>query len=398
MNKIDYCEKFHPGGIADKIAGLIFGHALGDALGLITEFQEKIPLDITFPYTESIRGTPPCDWTDDTDLLIVSMISLMENNMVFSPNDIAARFKHWAENGLTVVGDKAPSTPNNMFKLIVSQQDYVKNPLEVAEKVTKSASGNSCGNSPLSRIAITATIGILETTVGFCSMTHPDSRCVASCVFFTTVLNEFLYSNISSVKDLDRTVALAEEISIGVLASAHHDEFKILIAQKNTLKSLRLGEISKSSHIYKCLSCIVYCVNVIRVAITHNKRPSWKKTITKIVLEGGDADANASVAGALLGAFWGKSYLPSDWVFSMPNSWQFSQFIASYISKLMRPTTIEENAEAAGESIDSIVAAITGESVGSCAETVGSGESKVSTDVAATAPAITLTATTDTVD
>jgi ADP-ribosylglycohydrolase len=375
MNKIDYCGNFHPGGTADKIAGLVFGHALGDALGLVTEFQEKIPLDIIFPYTESIRGTPPCDWTDDTDLMIVSMISLMENNMVFSPNDLAARFKHWAENGLTIVGDKAPSTPNNMFKLIVSQQGYVKDPLGVAATVTKSASGNFCGNSPISRIAIAATIGLLDPAVGLCSMTHPDSRCVASCVFFTVVLNRFLYSSVRTTEELDAAVAVAEETSIGVLDASHHAEFKALLVQKNTLKSLRLGEISKSSHIYKCLSCIVYCINVIRVALAHKKRPSWKLVVTKIVLEGGDADANAAVAGALLGAFLGKSHLPSDWVFSMPYSWQFSQFIASYISKLMRPTTIEENAEAAGESIDSVVAAITGEGGGS--ESVGVGSSGV---------------------
>ena len=46
---------------------------------------------------------------------------------------------------------------------------------------------------------------------------------------------------------------------------------------------------------------------------------SYREGILKIVLSGGDADTNAAVAGAILGAKFGINQIPEEWkvVFSM---------------------------------------------------------------------------------
>ncbi|WP_367398940.1 ADP-ribosylglycohydrolase family protein [Segatella copri] len=40
---------------------------------------------------------------------------------------------------------------------------------------------------------------------------------------------------------------------------------------------------------------------------------SYREDILKIVLSGGDADTNAAVAGAILGAKFGKDQIPEEW-------------------------------------------------------------------------------------
>jgi ADP-ribosylglycohydrolase len=47
-------------------------------------------------------------------------------------------------------------------------------------------------------------------------------------------------------------------------------------------------------------------------AVTHAS--SFAEGVQRIVHEGGDADTNAAVAGALLGARYGFSVIPSEWV------------------------------------------------------------------------------------
>lgn len=42
-------------------------------------------------------------------------------------------------------------------------------------------------------------------------------------------------------------------------------------------------------------------------------RLSTSKTYLKIVLSGGDADTNAAVAGAILGAKFGICHIPEEW-------------------------------------------------------------------------------------
>ena len=116
QTSIDYCPRYAPGGCADKIAGLVFGHALGDAVGFTTEFCEVPPSKIEFPYTNSIKKVRPCDWTDDTDLLILTIGSLSDNNMRFVAKDMAGRFIYWIRKGLIYAGDIEPKTPNNTFK------------------------------------------------------------------------------------------------------------------------------------------------------------------------------------------------------------------------------------------------------------------------------------------
>lgn len=86
-----------------------------------------------------------------------------------------------------------------------------------------------------------------------------------------------------------------------------------------TFAPLKLDEQPKIGYVFKALGAAVRCL---RVAMEWYEADSegtllhgqvFQKLITGLIMEGGDADTNACIAGALLGAFLGRDDLPSDW-------------------------------------------------------------------------------------
>ncbi|KAG9290509.1 hypothetical protein G9A89_002484 [Geosiphon pyriformis] len=88
-----------------------------------------------------------------------------------------------------------------------------------------------------------------------------------------------------------------------------------------TLSKLWLDESKKVGYTYKSLGAGVYPItrNLVNGLsfFPEGQRTYgnlFKRMITEVTLEGGDADSNATVTGALLGCRLGKSQLPREWV------------------------------------------------------------------------------------
>ncbi|KAJ4456371.1 putative Histone deacetylase 6 [Paratrimastix pyriformis] len=79
------------------------------------------------------------------------------------------------------------------------------------------------------------------------------------------------------------------------------------------LAALELGHEKTMGYTLKCAGAGFY-------ALRHGR--DFRETMTRIVMEGGDADTNGAVAGSLLGCKLGFSQLPPSWLQQMPyRSW-----------------------------------------------------------------------------
>ena len=97
--------------IKERFLGTIFGQAVGDALGLSTEFMSKQEVDRFYPngiedYSQIVqddhrRRWQRGDWTDDTDMMLCILDSFVACQKV-DILDIARRFKEWMTNGKMV--------------------------------------------------------------------------------------------------------------------------------------------------------------------------------------------------------------------------------------------------------------------------------------------------------
>jgi len=104
--------------LVDKIRGLVWGAALGDATGLCTEFMSKE--EASQKYADISKVGPGSrvqdrhrsrwaqgDWTDDTDQMILLMDSLLANKGVLDPHAFAESLGQWRNEGFPELGDTA---------------------------------------------------------------------------------------------------------------------------------------------------------------------------------------------------------------------------------------------------------------------------------------------------
>lgn len=124
--------------IKERFLGTIFGQAVGDALGLSTEFMSKQEVDRFYPngiedYSQIVqddhrRRWQRGDWADDTDMMLCILDSFVACQKV-DILDIARRFKEWMMNGGMGIGRHTYN--------VMALGDYTSNPQKAAEIIWK---------------------------------------------------------------------------------------------------------------------------------------------------------------------------------------------------------------------------------------------------------------------
>lgn len=107
---------------------------------------------------------------------------------------------------------------------------------------------------------------------------------------------------------------------------------------------LRLDEEQSIGYTYKCLSCALLALSRASDLLEESLHPGdfevdatskvshiFVKLIREIVREGGDADTNAAVAGALLGCYLGIEAVPRSWMTAMP----YTTWLEAWTQKLI---------------------------------------------------------------
>jgi ADP-ribosylglycohydrolase len=296
--------------VADRIRGTIFGQAVGDALGFGAEFLSRTDVERHYPdglrrYSQITRFPPnpfwqPGDWTDDTDQMLCILDSLLAQGAL-DLRDIAARLRHWA----LADGYGMGSTVYAM----VRHPSFLEEPHEAARQYWESSGRQSASNGAVMR---TSVLGIWaypdEGRVRHhaeqaCRLTHADPRCIASCVAVCLAIRRLL----CGARDMRGLVA-------DVLADVRHlhpeVETYFHLAGGPSLGPLDLdegmspGEENRQGYTLKTLAAAFW-------ALQHSER--FEEGILAIIREGGDADTNAAVAGALLGARFGFTAVPAEW-------------------------------------------------------------------------------------
>lgn len=82
-----------------KIKAVLFGFAVGDALGVPVEFKTR--KELLFSPVKDLQGygtwnQPPGTWSDDSSLAFCLAESLVKG---YNLNDIAAKFIQWRNEG-----------------------------------------------------------------------------------------------------------------------------------------------------------------------------------------------------------------------------------------------------------------------------------------------------------
>lgn len=283
----------------DKLKGVFFGQAIGDALGLGTEFMTQTEVRKYYPhglndYSQIIQDYHRSrwekgSWTDDTDMMLCIAESIVKNKGVNLP-DIAKNFKLWFMQHPMGIG-------RHTYK-VLCLGDYTEKPQQAAELVWNMSGKKSASNGAVMR---TSVVGLLKEDVekhaaDICRLTHADPRCVGASVIISALIHSLVYE--------ERPLPLEKLIEIGRRYDERIEPY-LKLAQTDTLKNLGLDDEASMGYTLKTMAAGVWCVY---------HATSFEEGLLAIVNEGGDADTNGAVAGSLLGAKYGYDAIPSQYI------------------------------------------------------------------------------------
>lgn len=324
-----------------------------------------------------------CAWTDDTDQALLILLSFLHHHTSQSPTtyvtptptlnttlsqDFAVRLKIWIDQGLRALS-RPPCGIGAMVGSVVRNSEYLSDPLGTATTRWIKSSRHNAPNGSLMRTHPIGVIGIgwseeqtwqLATGVG--RTTHVDPRCVVSCCISVGIIRGLLRGEILVESDLDKAIERAydwvfsqpELMNPGLDTELTEWEIKRHLERPEfekhvyaqTYDDLKLDNATSMGYVYKCLGSALLSLRLgmraVEKAGTSSLPPNtlFESLVTELIMEGGDADTNGSVAGALLGAYLGHTSLPPHWT----NGLAHRGWLMSKISRLTRVVGVVEGA------------------------------------------------------
>lgn len=306
--------------IRDRMLGCLYGQAIGDALGLGTEFMRKSEVSKYYPqglsaYSQIVGNDnsnlwKSGSWTDDTDMMLC-ILDGFENGH-FDINKIALNFKEWFNGDLKGIG-------RHTYNLLYIG-DYVKDPIYASKVVWESSRCQSAANGGLMR---TFVVGLPRNISNkdiedICRLTHYDPRCVGSCVVVSRLINNLIWKQ--------REMTLDELKDLGRMYDPMVEEW-IELAYYGQLSDLRLDDRQTMGYTLRTLAAGLW---------TYFHAVDFKNGLLSIVNEGGDADTNAAVACSVLGAKFGFSTIPKFYVSGLYKVDVYDCKIRQFIDGLLR--------------------------------------------------------------
>lgn len=312
----------------DKIKGVFYGQAIGDALGLGAEFLDKDQMAEYYPnglseYAQIVQDKHRSrwkigDWTDDTDQFLCICDSIIKSGEV---NEIA-----FAEELYTWFKDVPMGIGQTVYK-VVSLPQFTLYPHKAAALVWKLSKQNNASNGAIMRTSILGTYEfwdcnkVAHNTEKIAKVTHWDSRCVGSCVVLTLVISNLLFE--SKMLSLEELCHIADRYDSRIRPFIEK-------AYSRPIGDLCLDETNSIGYTLKAMSAGLW-------ACFHAE--NFEEGLLKVINEGGDADTNACVAGSVLGAKFGYKSIPEKYVDGLIYKDTLEEKLAKYIEVLHKSYT-----------------------------------------------------------
>ena len=280
--------------MSSRLAGAIWGHLVGDAMGVPYEFRPHISIEDVRWGASGTHQQPPGTWSDDGGLMLALLDSLV--SVGFNVQDQAARALAWMDGPDYKPGrvfDIGGTTARALGRLAAG--------ISASESGARAESDN--GNGSLMRILPVALVGRRLTDqelVGWsCQasrVTHAHPRAQAVCAVYCLIARTLLVASPIDPHDL---LVRAFEVADRWLDGSNREELRIVRSYSKRTGSGYVVDTFWSA--WEAFAGAADYPNAIATAIAF----------------GNDTDTTACVAGGLAGARWGLEAIPSEWRLGM---------------------------------------------------------------------------------
>ncbi|MBT9554416.1 MAG: ADP-ribosylglycohydrolase family protein [Myxococcales bacterium] len=319
----------------DRARAALWGQAIGDALGLATEFMTSDEARLAYPhglsrYADIVRDDHRSRWpvgafTDDTDQMLCILESLIACPTV-DPVDIGGNIARWAATCGLGIG--------RTVQRALDRNGFNTDPIAAARQAWEDGRARHAANGAVMRTSVfgvwrlddpAATPAVTLAAAAGCRVTHYDPRCVASCVAVslairTLVLDpqcdrEGLFNSLADICLLldPRCAEAFEAAAVGSVEALALDE------------GMSADDSGRIGYTLKALSAGLW-------ALLH--ATDFASGLSAIALAGGDGDTNAAVAGAILGARFGLDAIPLRWHHELHESQSYAATIERFLKAM----------------------------------------------------------------
>ncbi|KAF2623228.1 ADP-ribosylglycohydrolase [Macroventuria anomochaeta] len=320
----------------DKIYGCIIGSALGDTIGLYTEFMSKRGSEHAYSTRQFSLVEPATEPYPDA------------HRSQFEPS----RLKIWVSRGLPAL-DRPVYDIGILVGSVVNNSRFLSSPLQCATDRWIKSSRHAAPNGSLMRTHPIGVIGVYaqeeetwQLSVDVGRTTHVDPRCVVACCISVGLVRGLLRGEIETEEDINAVIERAyawvlkqpDLTNPGQPTGLAETEIRLHLERQEfkkhvyaeTLDELQLDSQGEIGYVYKCLGSAVLLLRLAFRRITKSslavgiagKAQLFEELMVALIMEGGDADTNGAAAGALLGAYVGYANLPSHWKLGIAhNEW-----------------------------------------------------------------------------
>lgn len=242
--------------IENKIAGAIYGFAIGDAMGATTEFMNEQEIKRRGKVKDIVGGgwlnLKAGDVTDDTQMSICVMDAIQKhiNNIEGFKLECIYNFIEWYHTGPKDVGGQC----RKGIVHYAMTKDFI------------SKDNDALGNGSLMRAMPCAILNKPDFNVIQGILTHNNQECSQIILEYTRLIQNIIYNNLYTYK----TECLLEPSG--------------------------------------------YIRNTFNNSVYWGTRKTFYEAIVGAVNHGGDADTIAAIAGSIAGARYGYSSIPKEWI------------------------------------------------------------------------------------
>jgi ADP-ribosylglycohydrolase len=287
--------------LRERCRGMLYGLAIGDALGAAVEFMEpgEFP-EVTGFRAGGPHGLKAGEWTDDTSMALALADSIAVAG--WDLNDQARRYVRWWQQGDYAVNGRC-------FDIGLTTQRSLANFAQTgAARTCASRSDDSAGNGSIMRLApvpihfahlFPDRLDDLARHAAESSLvTHGSSPCQSACIYLATVLCGLAHGQ-------PREEVLAADWDmlkrLGTIAPLHASIAKVAAGsfRDPTGKSIR-----GSGYVVKSLEAALWAFH---------DAVDFRQAVLRAVNLGDDADSTGAVCGQLAGACWGEAGIPPEW-------------------------------------------------------------------------------------
>lgn len=291
------------GDLMSKFVDAIIGHAVGDAMGVPSQFCLRKHL-LKNPITEMVYsqkvGQPAGSWSDDTSMEICTTESYIECGK-FDYDDIMQKWVNWITKG--------EYTPNGQTF------DVGDTCLFAIRQFSKGVEPLKCGltteysngNGSLMRILPVALYSyykklsdkeIIKLTNDISSLTHGHDISKMACYIYIKYIGALLDG-----KTKEEAYDYIKTIDYSMYSEDAVERYNRIL--KNNIKEYSINEIKSNCYVVDTLECALW--------IFLNSK-DYEETIIASTNIGNDTDTIGGIAGSMAGIVYGVDSIPKNWL------------------------------------------------------------------------------------